>query len=140
METAGAKLTVMFEDPFWIGLLEREEDGKYEVSKIVFGAEPRDCEVLAFLLENWDRLRFSPPLKSEGAARKERVNPKRIQREANRQLAPAGVGTRAQQALSLQREQLKKERELRARESKKEDDDRRFELRQAKLKKKRRGH
>ena len=38
-------LTILFQDPFWIGLYEREEDGRYQVCRIVFGAEPRDQEV-----------------------------------------------------------------------------------------------
>ena len=43
-------LTILFQDPFWIGLYEREEDGQYQVCRIVFGAEPRDQEVYLFLL------------------------------------------------------------------------------------------
>ena len=37
---AASTLTILFEDPFWVGLYEREEDGRYSVSKITFGAEP----------------------------------------------------------------------------------------------------
>ena len=51
-------LTILFQDPFWIGLYEREEDGQYQACRIVFGAEPRDQEVYLFLLENWRKLRF----------------------------------------------------------------------------------
>ena len=53
-------LTILFQDPFWIGLYEREDNGQYQVCRIVFGAEPRDQEVYLFLLENWRKLRFSP--------------------------------------------------------------------------------
>ena len=35
-----AKLTVYFEDPFWVGVFERVEDGKLSVCKVTFGAEP----------------------------------------------------------------------------------------------------
>ena len=48
-----SRLTILFEDPFWIGLYEREDDTGYAVCRIVFGAEPRDQEVYAFLLEHW---------------------------------------------------------------------------------------
>ena len=58
MNQSKAKLTVFFEEPFWIGLYERESDGKYEVCKITFGAEPKDYEVYQFLLDNWRQLRF----------------------------------------------------------------------------------
>ena len=35
-----ASLTVFFEDPFWVGVFERIEDGKLSVCKVTFGAEP----------------------------------------------------------------------------------------------------
>ena len=62
------RLTVLFEPPFWIGLCEREEDGQYAVCRIVFGTEPREQEVYAFVLANWHRLRFSPALAAETTA------------------------------------------------------------------------
>ena len=40
-----ASLTVFFEDPFWVGVFERIEDGKLSVCKVTFGAEPKDYEV-----------------------------------------------------------------------------------------------
>ena len=36
------KLTVYFEDPFWVGVFERVEEGKLSVCKVTFGAEPKD--------------------------------------------------------------------------------------------------
>ena len=42
-------LTVLFEQPFWIGILERSGEGRYEACKVTFGAEPRDAEVYDFL-------------------------------------------------------------------------------------------
>ena len=80
MGTRMVRLTVLFEPPFWIGLCEREEDGQYAVCRIVFGAEPREQEVYAFVLANWHRLRFSPALAAETTAERHR-NPKRVQRE-----------------------------------------------------------
>ena len=46
-------LTVLFEQPFWIGILERSGERRYEACKITFGAEPRDAEVYDFLLRNY---------------------------------------------------------------------------------------
>jgi hypothetical protein len=45
MSTSVSKLTILFEAPFWIGLYEREDNGQYEVCKIIFGAEPKDYGV-----------------------------------------------------------------------------------------------
>ena len=52
-----SSLTILFEPPFWIGLYERTDNGKYEVCKITFGAEPKDYEVYAFFLKNWNKLK-----------------------------------------------------------------------------------
>ena len=57
-----SKLTVFFDGLFWIGIYERIQDGKLEACKITFGAEPKDYEVYGFILKNWYKLRFSPPV------------------------------------------------------------------------------
>ena len=139
MGTVVSKLTVLFEDPFWIGVYEREDSGRYEVCKITFGAEPKDYEVYEFLLENWQKLRFSPSIEADISADK-RVNPKRMQRLINKQIADTGIGTKAQQALKLQQEQGKLERKARSREQREAEKQLQFELRQEKRKEKHRGH
>ena len=60
-----SSLTILFEKHFWIGLFECIDGDKYEVCKITFGAEPKDYEVYDFLLKNWHKLKFSPPVKTE---------------------------------------------------------------------------
>ena len=91
MDTAKARLTVLFDPPFWVGLFERESGGRYEACKHTFGAEPRDAEVYALVLEQYHRLAFSPAL--EAAPGEDRsVSPKRAQRLARRQTQPAGIG------------------------------------------------
>ena len=35
------KLTVLFNDPFWTGIFEMDEDEQYKVSKVTFGVEPK---------------------------------------------------------------------------------------------------
>lgn len=72
-----SSLAIMFENPFWIGLYERIDGDKYEVCKSTFGAEPRDYEVYDFLLENWHRLKFSPPIKTDKIEER-KINPKRM--------------------------------------------------------------
>ena len=52
-------LTVMFEDPFWIGLFEQTDHEGLHVCKVTFGAEPTDKEVMEFIDKNWHRLQFS---------------------------------------------------------------------------------
>ena len=99
------KLTVYFDDPFWVGVFERIEDEKLSVCKVTFGAEPKDYEVLEFILKNYCQLRFSPSV--DVRVREEAKNPKRIQREARKQISQSGIGTKSQQALQQQREENK---------------------------------
>lgn len=132
-------VTVCFEEPFWIGLVERSSGGWYEVCRIAFGAEPRDAEAYGFLLANAYRLSFSPAVEDVTEATRA-VSPKRMQREARRRMQCAAVGTKAQQALKLQHEQAKETRQSRRKERREADARCRFELRQEKKREKRRGH
>ena len=133
-----SSLTILFENSFWIGLFERIDGDKYEVCKITFGAEPKDYEVYDFLLKNWHKLKFSPPVKTEKIEER-KINPKRMQREINSQLENKGIGTKARQALKLQHEQGKLERKVKSREQKEAEKERQFVLRQEKKKAKHRG-
>ena len=137
MEEQSGKLTVFFEDPFWVGVFERISDGKLSVCKVTFGAEPKDYEIYAFVLRNHGRLKFSPSVEAE--AKKTSHNPKRIQREIQRQVQNTGIGTKAQQALKLQQEQMKTERKTESRRRREEEKQRRFEQKQQKRKEKHRG-
>ena len=38
-----------FEEPFWVGVFERIEDGTLSVAKVTFGAEPKDYEVQQYI-------------------------------------------------------------------------------------------
>ena len=134
MET---KLTVYFDEPFWVGVFERIEDGKLSVSKITFGAEPKDYEVWEFVLKHYYELEFSPAV--ETATRRTADNPKRRQRNARKQLEHSGVGTKSQQALQMQLEQNKQERKVKSREQKQAEAERQFALRQQKKKEKHKG-
>lgn len=108
MDEVQCSLTVFFEEPFWIGVFERIEDGKLSVCKVTFGAEPKDYEVYDFILKYYDQLRFSPAV--ETAVRKAKKNQKRMRRDVKKQLEKNGIGTKSQQALKLQQEQSKTER------------------------------
>ena len=136
MEEQSGKLTVFFY-PFWVGVFERISDGKLSVCKVTFGAEPKDYEIYAFVLRNHGRLKFSPSVEAE--AKKTSHNPKRIQREIQRQVQNTGIGTKAQQALKLQQEQMKTERKTESRRRREEEKQLRFEQKQQKRKEKHRG-
>lgn len=136
MDCITARLTVFFEDPFWVGVLERQSAGKLSACKVIFGASPSDGEVYAYFLRNWHTLRFSPPV--DGQAVREIRNPKRIQRQARREMTQR-IGTKAQQALQMQRECSKDQRQARARLRKEAEDARKFAIKQQKRRQKHRG-
>ena len=131
-------LTVFFEDPFWVGVFERVDDGKLSVCKVTFGAEPKDYDVWEYVLQHYDKLVFSPAVEAETWQMAD--NPKRRLRNARKQTERSGIGTKSQQALQLQREQMKKERRQLSREQRDAEAQRRFDMNQLKKKEKRRGH
>ena len=138
MDKVSGKLTVFFDEPFWVGVFERIGDGKLSVAKITFGAEPKDYEVQEFIQKNYFSLQFSPAV--DTVVKKMKRNPKRMQRDAKKQMHETGIGTKSQQALKLQQEQNKQERKIRSREKKEADEKRMFELKQQKKREKHKGH
>lgn len=138
MGKVSGKLTVFFEEPFWVGVFERIEDGKLSVAKVTFGAEPKDYEVYEFILKHYYSLQFSPAVATVVKGAKQ--NPKRMQRNVKRELQEHGIGTKSQQALKLQQEQNKQERKVKSREQKLAEAARMFELKQQKKKAKHKGH
>ena len=132
------KLTVYFEDPFWVGVFERTQNGTLSVCKITFGAEPKDYAVHAYVLRHFYELHFSPALSARQHV--QCSNPNRRQRQVQKQLSGAGVGTKSMQALAAQREQLKTERKQQSRVQQEAEQQRRFEQKQRKKLEKHKGH
>lgn len=137
METSCSALTVFFEAPFWVGLFERREDRRLTVCRVVFGAEPRDPEIAAFIQKEYAKLHFSPSV--DAPLKPAAENPKRLQRQIARQLQQPALSTKAQAALKLQQEQGKLARQERSREEKRAEAERRFALKQQQKKDRHRG-
>ncbi len=116
MDKTSVKLTVFFEEPFWVGVFEKTEDGLLSVAKITFGAEPKDYKIQELLSKCYYGLQVSPAVVT--VVKDSKKNPKRMQRDAKKQLLNTGVGTKSQQALQLQQEQNKQSRKQRSREQK----------------------
>ena len=134
MDKVNGKLTVFFEEPFWVGIFERIEDGKLSVAKVTFGAEPKDYEVQEYIQKCYFSLKFSPVV--ETVVKDIKRNPKRMQREVKKQMLEIGIGTKSQQAL----EQNKQERKEKRRKKKEAEEQRMFELKQRKKREKHKGH
>lgn len=138
MNKVGAKLTVYFEEPFWVGVFEHIEDGKLSVAKVIFGADPKDHEVQEYIQKYYSDLKFSMAV--DTVVKDISRNPKRMQRQARKQLLEKGIGTKSQQLLKLQHEQNKQERKERNHKKKETEEYIMFELKQQKKKEKHKGH
>ncbi len=138
MDKVSMKFQVFFEDPFWIGICERVVENQLSVCKITFGSEPKEPELQDYILRNWYQLKFSPTTEVE-VKQKAWMNPKRLQREARKQLIHIGIGTKSQQALKLQQEENKLIRQTNTKKQQEEMAERLFALKQLKKKEKHRG-
>jgi hypothetical protein len=65
------RLTIYFESPYWIGLLEEERDGLLYVGRHIFGTEPSDAQVYDFVLHELTalqaRMTVGLPIESDKA-------------------------------------------------------------------------
>lgn len=134
-----SKLTVFFEDPFWVGVFEQDDNGFLETCRVVFGSEPKDYEVYDFVLEHYYHLKFSRPIKVQKEVVK-KINPKRLQRKIKKLQFNEGVSTKAQEAMRLEREANKIERKKISKERKELQKDQKFLKEQQKKKQKKKGH
>lgn len=132
-------LTVLFEDPFWIGLFEVTDEEGLHVCKVTFGAEPTGQEIIEFVEKNWHKLKYSEGIETTSTLEIKK-SPKRQLREARKQMVSQGIGTKSQQALKMQQERNKVERKQLSKAEREAERQRKFDLRQAKKKEKHRGH
>ena len=138
MDKVNGKLTVFFEEPFWVGIFERIEDGKLSVAKVTFGAEPKDYEIYDFILQHFYSLHFGPTVAA--SCKENTTNPKRLQREIRKSLQNVGIGTKSQQALKLQHEENKHTHQKETHLKKETKQLMLFDKRQQKKKEKKKGH
>lgn len=138
------KLTILFNEPFWIGVFEKSKGKEYEVCKVTFGAEPKDAEVYDFILKNYNRLKFKlfelKDDESKTLYKVKKENPKRVQRMIRKETQNKGIGTKAQIALKAQHEENKLEHKKKSKEQKELEEKRLYEIKKNKRKEKHKGH
>jgi len=137
MKKISGKLTVFFENPFWVGIFENFENDNLSVCKVTFGSEPKEYEIYDFILKKFYNLRFSNEMKSN--FREKAKNPKRRQREIKKELQSKKFLKKSEEILKLQYKENKKERKIKTKEEKEAEKQRKFLLKQEKKKKKHRG-
>ena len=137
MKKISGKLTVFFENPFWVGIFENFENDNLSICKVTFGSEPKEYEIYDFILKKFYNLRFSNEMKSN--FREKAKNPKRRQREIKKELQSKKFLKKSEEILKLQYEENKKERKVKTKQEKELEKQRKFLLKQEKKKKKHRG-
>ena len=98
------RFTILFDPPYWIGLLETESDGLLYAARHIFGAEPSDPEVYAFVQHDLLPLMRSMTvgLPIDLAATPHHINPKRMQRVMRREVLRTDVPSKSHEAMRLQ--------------------------------------
>ena len=137
MRKISGKLTVFFENPFWVGIFENFENDNLSVCKVTFGSEPKEYEIYNFILKKFYNLRFSNEMKSNFS--KKIKNPKRRHREIKKELQSKKFLKKSEEILKLQYEENKKERKVKTKQEKELEKQKKFLLKQEKKKKKHRG-
>ncbi|MFD1177631.1 YjdF family protein [Paenibacillus puldeungensis] len=135
------KLTVYHDGQFWVGVIEDQDKGKLKAARYVFGKEPQDEEILQFIGKEMGNLLSG--LSQEIAVKfseTKRVSPKRLARQAAQEVKQKGASTYAQEALKLEYEQCKLERQTYSKQQREAAKERLRELKVQKAKAKHRGH
>jgi hypothetical protein len=133
--------SVFYDGQFWVGVAEREQQGAVEIARVVFGpGEPRDFELTAWARDCFHLLAFRRVDLVADQANEVARNPKRRQREAARALATPPLSTRAQAALATAQALTAGERKAAQRRRSEAEREQQWQLRQARKKKRKRGH
>lgn len=134
--------TVYFDDPYWVGVLEEERDGYLFAARHIFGAEPSDQGIYEFVRQAYVPLhnRLTAGVRVEKGLSQPHVNPKRMQREVRRAMQEEGVSSKAHEAMRLQQEVHKKERQQSAKADRDAHKAYKRTVAQHKAKAKHRGH
>lgn len=142
MKQCTIKVTVLLEDSFWVGFFERNDDEGYAVARKIFGGEPTDAELYDFVLTHFDALKFTEPQDFKLVIK--RKNPKRVKREVRREMEKVKKNlfstTHAQEVLRLDLEKNKKIKKSISKAEREACVEEKFQQKQAKRKKKHRGH
>ncbi|MCC8439678.1 MAG: YjdF family protein [Liquorilactobacillus satsumensis] len=133
-------LTIIFDQPFYIGIFERSEYNNYEVSKIILGtSEPRISQIYELIINNWQHIHFDKISDKSDKDIIKNVNPKRMQRLAKKSMK-SGVGTKAQEAIKTIRNEKKARQKHTNSEKNQLKKEEQYRISQIKKIQKRKGH
>jgi len=142
MKQTVIKATVILEKSLWVVLFERMDIKGYAVARSVFANEPTDPELYDYISSSFYQLKFTEPQTFKLIVK--RKNYKRMQRAVRKEMEIVKLklskSTQAQNTLRLELEKNKKSKKLFSKIEKESQLQKKFLFRQAKKKKKKRGH
>jgi hypothetical protein len=137
-------LTVYFDGQYWVGLVEWECEDGVIYARHIFGAEPTDAGVLAFVQHELDgvlaQARAAPMDAEAREAAVKAANPKRAAREAAKVMRQPVVSTQTQEALQRQHDEHKQEAQRQAKAEREAREQHKREIARQKAHEKHRGH
>lgn len=137
------EITVLFEEPFWVALIEKEINDQYSVACAIIGTSEPSGATLVDFFDRLDcgNLRFSNAVRTDFNVKKEVSFKKQIHKNKEFQdNTSRHTYTKAHAMLKQQQSELKTERKKVSGQEKEEWLQRKFDLRQQKKKEKHRGH
>jgi hypothetical protein len=139
-----ATMTVFFDSPFWVAVLEVRDGGCVRAVRQVFGAEPTDAELYQYLLNQGAallaRAEQAAAVSADRPALANTRNPKRLAREAARAAGRSRPSTAAQEAVKRDIELRRQAAADRDRKRHAEHADHVRRMRRAKSRARHRGH
>jgi hypothetical protein len=137
--STNCKFTVLFEDPFWVGIIERNDDLGYSVARIVFGSEPTEAKLYEYFQKEYMNIHFSKPIKNHQIAEKE-PSYKRKQREIKHSMEKINISSKAHEAMRLDLEKSKQSRKVLSKAEREAEEARQRKMRSEQKKEKHKGH
>lgn len=134
------KLTVYYDDQFWVGVVEEAVESEFKAAKYIFGPEPHESDILWFINHRMmNLLAESKPLMHCTKPLIKSINPKRLARKAANEMKLKGISTSSQEAIKANFENHKKERQIQTKLQQQELADRKRKIATLKAKAKRKG-
>jgi hypothetical protein len=134
-----SSLNVFFEDPFWVGIVEVDDGIQKRYCRIVFGDEPSLPEIYTYVLQNFNKLVFTPGEPSMKNLTYHK-NPKRLKKEISKELSANRGLKKSYDIIKQSYSEFKQEKHTRSRQLKKEQDDSKYSLKKIQSKEKHKGH
>ena len=134
------KLTIFHDGQFFIGLVEYTENQKSVFAKYTFGTEPDRETILKFIDKELLNLINKSKAITKNKSYRKKINPKRLQRQVAKEQKKKVITTQSQKALKKEQELKKKNSKKRNKQQKEKEKARKRKIKKQKAKEKHKGH